>query len=186
MSIQFQPRDFARPQRLQTIVLVNTDHAGKRWKLSLRQRKAAGIIARCRAVLANARALGLPVVFIHGSTGAKSAKWIKGLAPERNDRVLARSDDSCFSNRYVWEVLDRSEDAVIAGFIGDGGCFGAAMDAARQGQPLCFLDDAIDDDTGTQLLARIPAHVARPRNIRALRAHSWIAEDHCLSEENRT
>jgi nicotinamidase-related amidase len=103
----------------------------------------------CIAAIRHAREFGLPIAFTrHGDDGpgmlerASQSAWISGLEPRRSDMVFERQQPSCYSNHLFENVVSQAGSFAIAGLIAEETCLATAIDAARRGHHVTFLNDA--------------------------------------------
>lgn len=121
----------------------------------------------CRAALAHARRLGLPVAFMRlfnrsafFNAATPFSHWIEGFQPMGSDMVFERERPSCYSSRQFATVMEQAgAELVVAGFAGETACLATAIDAFHRDQRITFLSDA----SASHALDEIPAadmHVA--------------------------
>lgn len=111
---------------------------------------AENALFNCRAALAHARSLGIPVAFFRW-TGQSSffnaatrfSRWIDGFQPSGSDMVFERNRPSCFASGSFCDVMNNSGGSlVIAGFAGEAACLSTAIDAFHRDHRFTFLSDA--------------------------------------------
>jgi nicotinamidase-related amidase len=176
MSFQYDARKFARAQKLPLLVLIDPVRRHLEGRNGLDRNNIAGVIADCRKAVHHARAMGMPIAFVHDE-GYRGPHWILGLAPERADMVFARSAPSLYANAYFPEVATEAGALLLASFPGDGGALATAADAIGAGQAITFLQDALLDVASRRILiepvlATLAAHT--PLNIAACGTHRWF------------
>ncbi len=186
MTLEFEQWQFRQAFQSQVLVLSDLRKQHLTQAGAVPRAAAAGILVRCRAVLAHARSMGLPVAFVRdlplsgnaaGSGGG--SVWIKGFEPGRYDSVFERAGPSCYGNPYFDEVVEGAgRGIVVAGFAGRGGCLATAGDAMSAGHAVTFLTDAIFDDLSARFfdcsLAGSLAAFTK-FDVRAVTARRWIA-----------
>jgi nicotinamidase-related amidase len=122
---------------------------------------AQGALDNCRAALAHARGLGLPVAFMRlfnrsafFNAATPFSHWIEGFEPMGCDMVFERERPSCYSSPQFANVMNHAAaDLVIAGFAGETACLATAIDAFHRDQRITFLSDA----SASHALDDIPA-----------------------------
>lgn len=186
MTLEFERRQFRQTFQSQVLVLADLRKQHLTQAGAVPRAATAGILVRCRAVLAHARGMGLPVTFVRDRPSFSNASgsdggsvWIKGFEPGRYDSVFERAGPSCYGNPYFDEVVEGAgRGIVVAGFAGRGGCLATAADAVSAGHAVTFLTDAIFDDLSAQVFdcshARSLAAFTK-FDIRAVTARHWIA-----------
>lgn len=150
MTMNVNPRVFADPRQVPTLVLVDLqkEHLASPRALAIPEVDAP--LANCRSVLARARALGLPIAFVRWegrsalfNRATPFAGWIDGFAPTGSDMVFERDRPSCYSSALFAEVMDFSGgNIVLAGFSGEAACLSTAIDAFHRGHRITYLADA--------------------------------------------
>lgn len=133
-----------------TLVLVDMSRRHLEKVEGLSRSPVATILANCRLALGTARGRGWNVAFVSGdgsgSNYALEGGWVRGFEPTRQDAVIERRTLSCYSSPYFAGAIESNgTHAVIAGFLGEGGCLATGVDAIRAKQHLTFLTDAIKD-----------------------------------------
>lgn len=176
MSFQYDAKKFARAQKLPLLVLIDPVRRHFKGRNGLNRNNIAGIVANCRKAVHHARAIGMPIAFVHDD-GYRGPHWIAGLAPECSDMMFARTAKSCYANAYFPEIAAEAGALVLAGFPGDGGVLAIAVDAVRAGQAITFLQDALLDAASRRILiepvlATLAAHT--PLSIAACGTHGWF------------
>jgi len=111
----------------------------------------ADCLRRCKAILDEARMLGLPIahfrqlrassLFNHASP---FSKWIEDFQPRCNEMVFSRTMPSCYSNNGFCNFLERIDapTIVLAGLTGEEACLSTAVDALHRNHKLIFVKDA--------------------------------------------
>jgi nicotinamidase-related amidase len=77
---------------IQTLVLVDLQQEYIAAPRVLAPEETKGALANCRAALAHARAMGIPVAF---------ARWIEGFEPHGIDMIFERNRPSCYAGRTL-------------------------------------------------------------------------------------
>jgi nicotinamidase-related amidase len=111
---------------------------------------ATPAIENCRAALAHARRLGLPVAFFrlvarspYFNPALTYSRWITGFEPVSSDMVFERSKPSCYANREFAHAMSESGGHfVLAGFSGEAGCLSTAVEAFHRDHKMTYLADA--------------------------------------------
>lgn len=180
----YQPVDkrFSNVFPLATLVLADMRKANLSSAHGLQRSAAAGILYNCRAALAFARKIGWPVAFVSGSGEAaktpSSNEWIKGFEPQRMDALFERRSMSCYSSPYFAEgVWGNGGAAVLAGFLGRGGCLSTAADALFAGHGVTFLSDATMDGVSDRAFDESAIRLLRAFtkfDIRVLPTSAWM------------
>ena len=187
MSSVIDLRAYVNPSVIQTLVLVDLqqEYIASPRVLALEETK--GALANCRAALAHARAMGLPVAFVRWidrtplfNKATRFSRWIEGFEPHGVDMIFERNRPSCYASADFAEVMSAGGGSfVLAGFAGEAACLATAIDAFHRGHTVTYLADAsashaLDDVSGE---GRASRRVARGRALRR-RAHdtgAWIA-----------
>src|SRR5262249_20800484 len=108
-----------------------------------------GMLANCRALLAQARAHSLPIAHVR-SINPKSAsdrlrypQWIAGFEPVRSDMVFDLLQPSCYSNPEFSRAMEYSNgNFAIAGMFGETTCLSTAIDAHHRNHHFTYIADA--------------------------------------------
>jgi hypothetical protein len=134
-----------RPAPPALLVLVLPSESDARRPLSLADGGTAGVLARCRKVLAHARAADVATAFVTARprNSRRALRWIKGLEPRGRDMVFDRINPSCYASRYFSDAVDGYPTLVIAGFLDMAACVATVIDAVRDHHDMVFLHDAI-------------------------------------------
>jgi nicotinamidase-related amidase len=179
-----EPRSdrFSTPFPLATLVLVDMRRENLSSTHGFRRSVAAGVLSNCRAALAFARRMEWPVAFVSGSGDAadpcQSSALIKGFEPQRLDALFDRRSVSCYSGPYFEEGIQQSGGAaVLAGFLGRGGCLSTGADALLAGHRVTFLSDATMDDLSDRAFNASVVHLLRAFtnfDVRVLSTSAWI------------
>lgn len=186
MTFEFERKQFGHAFQSPTLVLVDPCKKHLAETAEVSRAVAAGILVRCRAVLAHARSMGIPVTYVRDRQSSMNAPgkdggpiWIKGFEPGRYDSVFERAGPSCYGSPYFDEVVEGAgRGIVVAGFAGRGGCLSTASDAVSMGHAVTFLTDAIFDDLSACVFDNsLTASLAvfTKFEIRAMPAQRWIA-----------
>jgi nicotinamidase-related amidase len=102
----------------------------------------------CMAAIRHARNFGIPIAFTRHGNGPEvfersaPSAWISGFEPKRSDMVFERQQPSCYSNQLFANVVSQAESFAIAGLVAEESCLATAIDAARRGHHVTFLNDA--------------------------------------------
>jgi nicotinamidase-related amidase len=143
-------RTYANPSRAPTLVLIDMQQEYVASPRFLAIPDAARAVENCRAALAHAQAIGLPVAFVRwvGSSpyfnpATRFSRWIDGFEPTGVDMVFERSRPSCYANPQFSDVMSASGgNLVFAGFAGETACLSTAIDAFHRGHQFTYLSDA--------------------------------------------
>jgi nicotinamidase-related amidase len=107
------------------------------------------VLARCRALLEEARERHWPVAFVRSAARATtmrasaSSRWIEGFEPTRADMVFDRAGPSCYSNDEFANAMDAAGRVfVLAGFSGESTCLTTLIDAAQNNHFVGLVQDA--------------------------------------------
>jgi nicotinamidase-related amidase len=113
----------------------------------------AQALAKCRLLLARARADGWPVAFVRPPRRAarggetRSPRWIEGFEPQRADMVFDRTAHSCYASPEFADAMQAAGGVfVLAGFSGGSTCLPTLIDASRNGHRVGFVCDATLSD----------------------------------------
>src|ERR1043165_7732535 len=186
MSSVIDLRAYVNPSVVQTLVLVDLqqEYIASPRVLALEETK--GALANCRAALAHARAMGLPVAFVRWidrtplfNKATRFSRWIEGLKPHGVDMIFERNRPSCYTSTDFAEVIGSGGGSfVLAGFAGEAACLATAIDAFHRGHTVTFLTDASAshalDDIGANEVHRVVSAVAGLYGD-AITTGSWIA-----------
>ena len=150
MSSVVDIRAYVNPSVIQTLVLVDLqqEYIARPRVLALEETK--GALANCRAALAHARAMGLPVAFVRWvdrtplfNKATRFARWIEGFEPHGVDMIFERNRPSCYASAEFAEVMSGGGGSfVLAGFAGEAACLATAIDAYHRGHTITYLADA--------------------------------------------
>lgn len=106
-------------------------------------------LAKCRALLAEARERHWPVAFVRPPMPVsiarhhKASRWIAGFEPRRDDMVFDRSGPSCYSNEEFAGSMDAAGRVfVMAGFSADSTGLATLIDASQQDHFVGLVRDA--------------------------------------------
>lgn len=179
-------RAYVDPSHAPTLVLIDMQQeylAGTRL-LSLGNANQA--LANCRAALAHARLLGLPVAFFrwigqssffNGAT--RFSRWIDGFQPSGDDMVFERNRPSCYASTSFCDVMTNAGGRlVIAGFAGESACLSTAIEAFHRGHSFTFLSDAsasheLEGVSGREVHGTVSQVIALYGEV--ILTQSWIA-----------
>ena len=112
MSSVIDLRAYVNPSVIQTLVLVDLqqEYIASPRVLALEETK--GALANCRAALAHARAMGLPVAFVRWidrtplfNKASRFSRWIEGFEPHGVDMIFERNRPSCYASADFAEVI---------------------------------------------------------------------------------
>src|SRR3989440_832878 len=150
MSSVIDLRAYVNPSVIQTLVLVDLqqEYIASPRVLALEETK--GALANCRAALAHARAMGLPVAFARWidrtplfNKATRFSRWIEGFEPHGVDMIFERNRPSCYASADFAEVIGSGGgNFVLAGFAGEAACLATAIDAFHRGHTVTYLTDA--------------------------------------------
>jgi nicotinamidase-related amidase len=143
-------RAYVNPSVVPTLVLVDLQQEYITPSRALVLPDPSRALANCRAALAHARAMGLPVAFVRRLDNAalfnpatRFARWIEGFEPTGADMVFERNQPSCYASAEFAEVMSSAGGLfVLAGFAGESACLSTAIDAYHRGHRITFLADA--------------------------------------------
>ena len=186
MSSVIDLRAYVNPSVIQTLVLVDLqqEYIASPRVLALEETK--GALANCRAALAHARAMGLPVAFVRWidrtpifNKASRFSRWIEGFEPHGVDMIFERNRPSCYASADFAEVMGGSGGSfVLAGFAGEAACLATAIDGFHRGHGITFLADASAshalDDIAAKDVHRVISTVAGLYG-EVLTTKSWIA-----------
>lgn len=172
MSSVIDFRAYVNPSVIQTLVLVDLqqEYIASPRVLALPETKDA--LANCRAALAHARAMGIPVAFARWidraplfNKATPFARWIEGFEPHGVDMIFERNRPSCYASGDFAEVMSSGGGSfVLAGFAGEAACLATAIDAYHRGHTVTFLADASAshalDDIAANDVHRVVSNVA--------------------------
>jgi nicotinamidase-related amidase len=148
---------------------------------------AASAIENCRAALAHARQLGLPVAFFrlvarspYFNPALTYSRWIPGFEPVSSDMVFERNKPSCYANReFAHAIGESGGHFVLAGFSGEAGCLATAVEAFHRDHKVTYLADA-SASHGLDRIAPATVHETVTEMISlygtVTTTRSWIAE----------
>jgi nicotinamidase-related amidase len=150
MSSVIDLRAYVNPSVIQTLVLVDLqqEYIASPRVLALEETK--GALANCRAALAHARAMGLPVAFARWidrtplfNKATRFSRWIEGFEPHGVDMIFERNRPSCYASADFAEVMSSGGGRfVLAGFAGEAACLATAIDGYHRGHSITYLADA--------------------------------------------
>src|SRR4029077_9158143 len=186
MSSVIDLRAYVNPSVVQTLVLVDLqqEYIAAPRVLALEETKSA--LANCRAALAHARALGLPVAFARWidrtplfNRASRFSRWIEGFEPHGVDMIFERNRPSCYASSDFAEVMSGGGGSfVLAGFAGEAACLATAIDAYHRGHTVTFLADASAshalDDIAANDVHRVVSSVAGLYG-EVITTRAWIA-----------
>jgi nicotinamidase-related amidase len=113
-------------------------------------REHAAVLGAARHWLETARSLFLPIAHVRQYRSQPTfnrtstfADWIDGFRPRTDETLYERSAQSCYADSGFSDFVDQIADPLIllAGLSGDQACLATAIDAARRGHRLIFLND---------------------------------------------
>ena len=186
MSSVVDLRAYVNPSVIQTLVLVDLqqEYIASPRVLALEETK--GALANCRAALAHARAMGLPVAFVRWidrtpifNKASRFSRWIEDFEPHGVDMIFERNRPSCYASADFAEVIGGGGGSfVLAGFAGEAACLATAIDGFHRGHGITFLADASAshalDDIAAKDVHRVISTVAGLYG-EVLTTKSWIA-----------
>jgi len=186
MSSVIDIRAYVNPSVIQTLVMVDLqqEYIASPRVLALEETK--GALANCRAALAHARAMGLPVAFVRWidrtpifNKASRFSRWIEGFEPHGVDMIFERNRPSCYASADFAEVIGGGGGSfVLAGFAGEAACLATAIDGFHRGHGITFLADASAshalDDIAAKDVHRVISTVAGLYG-EVLTTKSWIA-----------
>jgi nicotinamidase-related amidase len=186
MSSVIDLRAYVNPSVIQTLVLVDLQQEYIATPRVLALEETKGALANCRAALAHARAMGLPVAFARWidrtplfNKATRFSRWIEGFEPHGVDMIFERNRPSCYASKDFDEVMGSGGgNFVLAGFAGEAACLATAIDAFHRGHNVTFLADAsashaLDDITADEV-HRVVAGVAGLYGD-VITTRNWIA-----------
>jgi nicotinamidase-related amidase len=186
MSSVIDLRAYVNPSVIQTLVLVDLqqEYIASPRVLALEETK--GALANCRAALAHARAMGLPVAFVRWidrtpifNKASPFSRWIEGFEPHGVDMIFERNRPSCYASADFAEVMGGAGGSfVLAGFAGEAACLATAIDGFHRGHSITFLGDAsashaLDDITAKDVHRVVSTVTGLYGEV--LTTKSWIA-----------
>jgi hypothetical protein len=143
MSSVIDLRAYVNPSVIQTLVLVDLqqEYIASPRVLALEDTK--GALANCRAALAHARAMGLPVAYVRWidrtplfNKATRFSRWIEGFEPHGVDMIFERNRPSCYASADFAEVMSSGGGSfVLAGFAGEAACLATAIADIIAGTP---------------------------------------------------
>lgn len=150
MSSVIDLRAYVNPSVISTLVLVDLqqEYIASPRVLALEETKSA--LSNCRAALAHARAMGMPVAFARWidrtpvfNKASRFSRWIEGFEPHGVDMIFERNRPSCYASPDFAEVMSSGGgNFVLAGFAGEAACLSTAIDAFHRGHTVTYLADA--------------------------------------------
>jgi nicotinamidase-related amidase len=164
-------RAYVNPGVLPTLVLVDLQQEYISPPRAPALADPSRALANCRAALAHARAMGLPVAFVRlignaalFNPATRFARWIEGFEPTGADMVFERDRPSCYASPEFAEVMSSAAGHfVFAGFAGESACLSTAVDAYHRDHRFTFLADASAshgfDDLGADTVHRVIANI---------------------------
>ena len=185
MSSVIDLRAYVNPSVIQTLVLVDLQQEYIAAPRVLALPETNGALANCRAALAHARAMGLPVAFVRWidrtplfNKASRFSRWIEGFEPHGVDMIFERNRPSCYASADFAEVIGGGGSFVLAGFAGEAACLATAIEAFHRGHTVTYLADASAshalDDTPASDVHRVVSSVAGLYG-EVLTTRSWIA-----------
>jgi nicotinamidase-related amidase len=179
-------RAYVNPSVVQTLVLVDLqqEYVAAPRVLALEETRSA--LANCRAALAHARAMGMPVAFVRWidrtplfNKASRFSRWIEGFQPHGVDMIFERNKPSCYASADFAEVMsDGGGSFVLAGFAGEAACLATAIDAFHRGHAVTYLADASAshalNDASADDVHRVVANIAGLYG-EVLTTNGWIA-----------
>lgn len=186
MSSVIDLRAYVNPSVVSTLVLVDLqqEYIASPRVLALEETKTA--LANCRAALAHARAMGMPVAFARWidrtpvfNRASRFSRWIEGFEPHGVDMIFERNRPSCYASPDFAEVIGSGGgNFVLAGFAGEAACLSTAIDAFHRGHTVTYLVDASAshalDNVSADDVHRVVSRVAGLYG-EAATTRAWIA-----------
>ncbi|MBV8837277.1 MAG: isochorismatase family protein [Alphaproteobacteria bacterium] len=186
MSSVIDLRAYVNPSVVQTLVLVDLqqEYLASPRVLALENTKAP--LANCRAALAHARALGLPVAFVRWidrtplfNKATRFSRWIDGFEPHGVDMIFERNRPSCYASADFAEVMGEGGGSfLLAGFAGEAACLATVIDGFHRGHSITYLADASAshalDDVAANEVQRVVSRVASLYG-EVMTTRNWIA-----------
>jgi nicotinamidase-related amidase len=172
MSSVVDFRAYVNPAVIQTLVLIDLQQEYVAAPRVLALEETKGALANCRAALAHARAMGIPVAFARWidctplfNKATRFSRWIEGFEPHGVDMIFERNRPSCYASADFTEVMSAGGGSfVLAGFAGEAACLATAIDAYHRGHTVTFLTDASAshalDDIAANDVHRVVSSVA--------------------------
>ena len=186
MSSVIDLRAYVNPGVVQILVLVDLQQEYTASPRVLALEDTRGALANCRAALAHARAMGLPVAFVRWldrtplfNKATRFSRWIEGFEPHGVDMIFERNRPSCYASADFAEVMSGGGGSfVLAGFAGEAACLATAIDAFHRGHSVTYLTDAsashaLDDITANDV-HRVVSRVAGLYGD-VITTRTWIA-----------
>ena len=187
MSSVIDLRAYVNPSVVQTLVLVDLQQEYIAAPRVLALEETKGALANCRAALAHARAMGIPVAFARWidraplfNRATRFSRWIEGFEPHGVDMIFERNRPSCYASADFAEVMSAGGGSfVLAGFAGEAACLATAIDAYHRGHTVTFLTDASAshalDDIAANDVHRVVSSVAGLYGD-VLTTQNWITQ----------
>jgi nicotinamidase-related amidase len=143
-------RAYSKSPATPTLVLVDMQQEYLAAPRMLAISNPAEALANCRAALAHARALGIPVAFVRWvgrspffNPATPFSRWIEGFEPSGGDMVFERDRPSCYASTQFAEVMTQGGgNFVLAGFAGEAACLSTIIDAFHRDHSVTYLADA--------------------------------------------
>lgn len=177
-------RAFTNSATLPTLVLVDLQEEYLATSRTLALPNVQNALDNCRAALAHARSMGMPVAYTRwlGSSvhnpAARCSGWIKGFEPHGSDSIFERKQPSCYASQHFAEVMtNNSGNFVMAGFAGEAACLSTAIDAFHRGHRVTYLSDASASHTiGNRPAADVHDFVRQLMGLwgNVMRTDAWI------------
>jgi nicotinamidase-related amidase len=146
MSAVINLRTYVGASRGRLLVMVDLQEKNYQ---ALAQDNASGLMCaldNCMSAIRHAREFSIPIAFTRAGDAPgvleRSSAWISGLEPRRSDMVFERQQPSCYSNQLFESVVSQAGSFAIAGLVAEETCLATAIDAARRGHRVTFLNDA--------------------------------------------
>lgn len=186
MSSVIDLRAYVNPAVVPTLVLVDLQQEYIAAPRVLALEETKGALAHCRAALAHARAMGMPIAFVRWidrtplfNKATRFSRWIEGFEPHGVDMIFERNRPSCYASADFAEVMSSGGgNFVLAGFAGEAACLATAIDAFHRGHTATYLADASAshalDDVAADDVHRVVSSVAGLYG-EVLTTRSWIS-----------
>lgn len=150
MNVLMRRRAYTNPVSIPTLVLVDLQREYVASPRALAIASVNAALENCKAALACARAIGLPVahVRLNGHSAffnqaTPYSDWIEGFTPLGSEMVFERERPSCYSSERFAQVMgDGDCSFVLAGFAGESACIATMIDAFHRNHAVTYLCDA--------------------------------------------
>src|SRR4051795_12344285 len=186
MSSVIDLRAYVNPSVVQTLVLVDLQQEYTASERVLALENTKGALANCRAALAHARAMGLPIAYVRWidrtplfNKATRFSRWIEGFEPHGVDMIFERNRPSCYASADFAEVMGEGGGSfVLAGFAGEAACLATVIDGFHRGHSITYLTDASAshalDDVAANEVQRVVSRLASLYGG-VMTTRNWIA-----------